>query len=89
MIFFLEVRLIRARVWELSLSSIVVWANLPNTNNDRSESFENSSFNFFVLFPRLRSICSIYWIDLSVDSLSFFLYNVLLLTRKNICSLAG
>ena len=89
MIFFLEVRLIRARVWELSLGSIVVWTNLPNANNDRSESFENSSFNFIALFPRLRSICSIYWIDLSVDSLSFLLYNVLSLTRKNICNLTG
>ena len=71
MVFFLEVRLIKAQVWEFSLDSIQVLTNSPNTYNDRSDPFENSSLNFFATFPRLRSICSISWIDLSADFLNF------------------
>ena len=56
MISFLEVRLIKTQAWEFSLDSIAVWRNLPNTYNDQSNPFENSSLNFFVIFPRLRSI---------------------------------
>ena len=29
------------------MTMIAVWTNLPNTYNDRSESFENSSLDFF------------------------------------------
>ena len=71
MIFILEMRLINAKVWEFSLDTIVIWTNLPNTYNDQSDRFENSFFNFFVIFPRLRSICSVCWIDLNVGSLNF------------------
>ena len=71
MIFSLEVKLIKAQVLDLSLDSIGVWANLPNTYSPQSDPFENRSLNFFVIFSQLRSTCSVYWIDLSADSLNF------------------
>ena len=69
MIFFFEVRLIKAQAWVFFCDSFAVWTNLPNAYNDWSDPFENISLNFFVIFPRLRSKCSVYWIDLSADSL--------------------
>ena len=69
--FFLRVRLMKAQAWEFPLDSIAVLTNLPNTYNDRSDPFENSSLNFFVIFSRLRSMCSVSWIDSSADSLNF------------------
>ena len=35
--------------------------------SNRSEPFESSSLNFFILFSQLRSICSVSWIDVSID----------------------
>ena len=71
MIFFLETGLTVAQLWQFSVDSIAVMTNLPNVYSDRCDPFENTSLNFFVIFPRLRSICSVSWIDLSVNSLIF------------------
>ena len=71
MILFLEMGLIKDQLWQFSVDSIAVWTNLPNVYSDRCDPLENSSLNFFVIFPRLGSIRSLFWIELSVDSLIF------------------
>ena len=62
-------RLIKVKFWEFCLGSITVWTNLLNIYiySNRSELFESSSLNFFILFSQLRSICSVSWIDVSID----------------------
>ena len=63
MMFFLEMRFIMAQVCEFFLDPIAVRMNLPNTYNDRSDPLDNSFFNFFDICSRLRSMCSVSWID--------------------------
>ena len=48
----LQVRLMKTQAWVFSLESIGVWTNLANVCKDQSDPFENSSLNFFAIFPR-------------------------------------
>ena len=69
MMFFFKVRL-RKAFREVSLDSIAAWANLPNVYI-AIQAIHLRTVNFFVTFSGRRSICSVSWVDVSVESLNF------------------